>query len=196
MLDKLKQLLAAPVYDDEVTNGRAQLLNVILLSLISLLTFLYSVRLLTGIAQVTSGESLILAGTIVTFIGIYALTRLRYIHFGIYTLVLAGWFIVTMFAWRADGIKDSTFMAYLVVILVASLLAGWPLAIAFIGLTIISGWSLVYLESSGLRTAAVPAPLHSIMTDYTFILLLCGVMIYLLTNNLQNALRSARQSNQ
>ncbi|MBK8903838.1 MAG: response regulator [Anaerolineaceae bacterium] len=196
MLDKLKQLLAAPVYDDEVTNGRAQLLNVILLSLISLLTFLYFVRLLTGIAQITSADSLILAGAIVIFIGIYTMTRLHYIQFGIYSVVLLGWLIVTMFAWEADGIRDSTFMAYLVVILVASLLSGWPLAIAFTGLTIASGWSLVYLESSGLRTAAVPAPLHSIMTDYTFILLLCGVMIYLLINNLQNALRTARQSNQ
>ncbi len=195
MPDRLKQLLAPPAYECEVTNDRARLLNVILLSLIGLLTFLYFVRLLTGISQTSTDASLILAGAIVIFIGIYIVTRLRYIQVGIYALVLVGWLIVTIFAWNAEGVRDSTFMAYLIVFLVASLLSGWRLAVVFIGLTIASGWSLVHLESVGLRAVSAPDAVHAIMIDYTFILLLSGVMIYLLISNLQSALHTARQSN-
>ncbi|MAT95876.1 MAG: histidine kinase [Anaerolineaceae bacterium] len=195
MPDRLKQLLGPPVYEDEVTNGRARLLNVILLSFIGLLTFLYFVRLLTGAAQLTADNSLILAGTIIIFLGIYVMTRFRYIKFGIHALVSVGWLLVTMFTWNADGIVDSTFMAYLIVILVASLLSGWRLAMLFIGLTIASGWVIVYAESVGLRAISVPDPSAEIMMDYSFILVLSGVMTYLFVNNLQNALRHARQSN-
>ena len=195
MLDRLKQLLAPPVYEDEVINGRARLLNVILLALIGLLTIQYFAHLLTGNFQLISEVSFIMAGAVVIFMGIYIMTRLRYIQFGIYAVVSAGWLIVTTFAWNADGVKDSSFMGYLLVILVASLLSGWRLAVVFIGLTIASGWSIVYLESVGLRAASGSAPIQAIMTDYTFVLLLSGVMIYLLISNLQSALRTARQSN-
>ncbi len=195
MLDGLKQLLAPPVFEDEVTNRRAYLLNAILLSLIVLLTFQYFTHLLTGNYQLISEESFILAGAIVIFIGTYIMTRLRYIQFGIYAVVSAGWLIVTIFAWNADGIKDSAFMAYLIVILVASLLSGWRLAMVFIGLTIAVGWSIVYLELAGHRAASVSGPVSVIMTDYTVILILCGVVIYLLISSLQRALRTARQSN-
>ena len=196
MLDGLKQRIAPPVYEDEIINGRARLLNIILLSLIGLLTFLYFVRLITGTAQVTSDNSLILAGTIVILLGIYLMTRHRYIQFGIHALVSAGWLIVTMFTWNADGVIDSTFMAYLIVILVASLLSGWRLAMMFIGLTIASGWTIVYVESVGLRAVSVPDPSAEIMMDYSFILIISGVMTYLFVNNLQNALHHAQKSNQ
>ena len=94
MLDRLKQLLAPPVYEDEVTDGRARLINVILLSLVVLLTFQYLAHLLTGDYQLISEESFILAGAIVIFTGIYIATRLRYIQFAIYTLVSAGWLTI------------------------------------------------------------------------------------------------------
>lgn len=195
MLDKLKHLLAPPIYEDEVTNSRAQLLNVILLSLIGLLTFLYFARLLIGAAIIASDNAIILSGAIAILIGIYVMTKFRYMQFGIYALVSASWMTVTLFAWNADGVKDSSFMAYLLVILVASLLSGWRLALVFVGLTIASGWGVVYYELVGLRPVSVADPALEIMTDYTFVLTLSGVMIYLLVSNLQKALQNSRQSN-
>ncbi|KAA3664340.1 MAG: response regulator, partial [Chloroflexi bacterium] len=196
MIGKLKQLLAPPVYEDDETNGRARLLNAILLSIISLITFHYIVRLFTGAAHPTSDTALILAGFTVIMIGNYVLTRFRYLQFGIYTLVSLSWLMVSMLAWRSDGVLDAAFMGYVVVILVASLLSGWRLALVYIGLTIAAGWGFVYLEAVGLRASPVTDPASEIMMDYSFILGLSGVMIYLLVSNMQTALHNSRQSNQ
>ena len=44
MPGKLKPLLAAPASEDELTNDRAHLLNIIMLFVIALVPFLYLVR--------------------------------------------------------------------------------------------------------------------------------------------------------
>ncbi|MCB9421107.1 MAG: response regulator [Ardenticatenaceae bacterium] len=196
MFDTIKQLLAPPVYEDEDTNRKAHLLNVILIALIILLSFLWIARLATGAAEMTSNNAVILAGAIIVTVGIYVLTRFRYLQFGLNALVSAAWLTVTTLTWTADGVKDSSFWGYMIVILVASLLSGWRLALVVIGLTIASGWSFVYVESAGLRAVTAADPSSQIMTDYTFVLILAGVMIYLLVSNLQNALLTVRQSNQ
>lgn len=195
MLDKLKKSLAAPVYEDEVTNGRAQLLNVILLSLIVLVTFLFFVRFYLGTYGPDKGNAPILAAGIAILIGLYFLTRFRWLELAAHLLVVLGWLVISALTWNADGVKDSTFMGYLMIILVASLLSGWRLALGLIGLTLVSGWTIILFESQGLRPEAVSDPAAEIMMDYTFIFILSGVMIYLLVSSLQKALRHSRQSN-
>ncbi|MCA9944547.1 MAG: response regulator [Ardenticatenaceae bacterium] len=195
MLQRLKQLLAAPTYEDELQNSQARLLNIIILSLIGLLSVLYFVRIFTGAAKPTANNALILSGSIVILMGIYIITRLRRLQLGTQALVFVGWLIISMFALNADGVKDSTFMAYLVIILMASLLSSWRLAMVFISLTIAMGWTIVYLEDTGIRAVSVSDPTSELMTDYTFIFILSGVMIYLLVSNLQKALQTAQQSN-
>ncbi|MCB8976963.1 MAG: response regulator [Ardenticatenaceae bacterium] len=196
MRNKLIQLLTPPAYEDEATNNRAQLLNVILLSLIGLLTFLYFARLLIGAATPTSDNAIILAAAIAILVGIFTITRFRRLQLATYLLVSLGWVVISVFSWNADGVKDSTFMAYLTFILVASLLSGWRLALTFIVLTIVYGWGIVFMESAGYRPVSVSDPASEIMLDYTFIFSLSGVLIYLLVSNLQKALRDATQSNQ
>ena len=195
MIDRLKQLFASPVYEDEDKNARARLLNTIILSLLFLITALWIVRLATGAAQLTAGLGFILPVAICIMLGVYVMTRLRYLEFGVYALIVVTWVAITVLNWAADGVKDSAFMAYLLVILIASLLSGWRLALLFIGLTIAAGWSLIYAESIGLRVSPEFDPAAELMTDYTFILGLAGVMVYLLVSNLQNAIENARQSN-
>jgi signal transduction histidine kinase/DNA-binding response OmpR family regulator len=196
MLGTLKQLLAAPDYDDEVTNGRAQLLNFILLSLIALVTFLYFVRFSMGTYGPDNGNAPILAAAIGILLVLYTLTKFRQLELAAHLLVTLGWLVISALSWNADGVKDSTFMGYLMIILVASLLSGWRLALGLIGLTLVSGWTIILLESLGIRPEAVSDPAAEIMMDYTFILILSGVMIYLLVNSLQKALQHSQQSNQ
>ena len=195
MVQRLKRFMAPPTYDDEVLTSQARLLNVISLSLIGLLIPLYFIRLITGAADVTTENSIILAGAILYLMGIYALNRFHHLKLGTYALVMGSWLIVTLFSWNADGIIDSSFLAYLIVILMASLLSGWRLAILYVGLTIASGWLIVYAEIAGLRPLSSTDPISEIMVDYTIILIIGGVLIYLLVSALQNALRIARQSN-
>ena len=196
MFARLTRLLAPPVYEDEDTNRKAYLLNSILLSVIVLVTFLFAARFISGAAERISGPNLILALFIVLLTCLYVMTRFRFLQFGTYALVSVSWVAATILAWTADGVKDSAFMAYLVIILVAGLLSGWRLALLFIGLTIAVGWGIVYAELIGLRAPSVAAPILEIMSDYSFILGLSGVMIYLLISSMQNALSKARQSNQ
>ncbi len=196
MPGKLKRLLAAPAYEDEETNGRAQLLNVILLSLIALVTFLYFVRFFLGTYGPGKGNGPILAAAIGFLLGLYILTKFRRLELAAHLLVTLGWLVICALSWNADGVKDSTFMGYLMIILVASLLSGWRLALGLIALTLVSGWTIILFESLGLRLEAVSDPAAEIMLDYTFILILSGVMIYLLVNSLQKALQRSRQSNQ
>lgn len=195
MIDRLKQLFAPPVYEEEDRNHKSRLLNIILIAVIVLLTLLWISRLVTGVSELTSSNSLILGAVILFLVGVYIATRFRYLQFGVYALLSVTWLATTMLAWNADGVKDSAFMAYMVIILVASLLSGWRAALFVIGITIAAGWGLVYAESTGLLLAPESDPSSDIMTDYSFILGLSGVMIYLLVSNLQNALRDARQSN-
>ncbi|MCC6602853.1 MAG: response regulator [Anaerolineae bacterium] len=196
MFGTLKQFFAAPTYEDEVTNGRAQLLNFILLSLIALVTFLYFVRFSMGTYGPDNGNAPILASAIGILLVLYILTKFRQLELAAHLLVILGWLVISALSWNADGVKDSTFMGYLMIILVASLLSGWRLALGLIGLTLVSGWTIILLESLGIRPEAVSDPAAEIMMDYTFILILSGVMIYLLVNSLQNALQHSRQSNQ
>lgn len=196
MFDWLKRLFAPPVYEDKDTNSKARLLNTILLSTIVLLTILWFARLPTSDITDLPGNALILAGMIVFLIGAYVITRFRYLQFGTYAMIFGIWTTITLLAGNASGVKDASFMGYLVIILMASLLSGWRLAAVLTGLTVVAGWGFVYGESVGFLAIDDSIASFDIMTDYTFILGLSGVMIYLLISRLQTALQNSQQSNQ
>src|SRR5690606_5116484 len=104
------------------------------------------------------------------------------------------WLAISLLAWRADGVQDSAFPAYFVVILIAGLLSGWPLALFMTGLTIAAGWGFVYAESVGLIATHIDPPFEY-MVDYSAIVSLGGALIYLIISSLQQALDEARSSN-
>ena len=55
---------------------------------------------------------------------------------------------MTYLAWRADGVRDIALIAYLVVIILSSLLLGWRVASVMGGLSIVAIWYFgIMLES-------------------------------------------------
>ncbi|WP_420629815.1 GAF domain-containing protein [Candidatus Leptofilum sp.] len=196
MIQWLKQNLYPIEYQDEDLTRKSRLLNIVLVTVNTGLTLLLVLRTVADLTYLTSRTGLILLGFIGLLTGTFILTRLRRLQLSIYTLVFISWFAITLLAWNADGVRDSAFLAYFAVILVASLLAGWRLALLFAGLTILSGWGNVYAESVGWIPPLSSDASSSIMTDYTVILSISGVLIYLLINSLQTAVKNAQESEQ
>lgn len=194
MFKRLLLFLKAPVYEDEHKTRIARLLNTILLSIIGLLTAFWSIRLLTDYSQVTDSNMLVLVGLDILMIALLAIMRRGYVQPTIYILIIAGWMGVTVMAWQADGVKDSVMLVYTIIILLASLLSGWRLALAFVGLIIVTGWGLAYAELLGHIVPSTTDP-TALMIDYTFIFALTGVLIYLLAHNLYRALDETNMSN-
>lgn len=195
MLNRLKTFFAPPVYEDEDTNRKAQLLNVVLLAIIALLILLLAARLVTDVTQLGSRTATILGSLILFVLGVYITSRYQYLRLSTYALVSGTWLAITFLAWSNDGVKDTAFIGYIVIILVASVLSGWRTAVLFIGLSIGAGWGFVYAESVGLIATPEFDPSSDIMTDYMHLFGLIGVMIYLLVDGLQKALDGARESN-
>ncbi len=196
MVKRLKSFLAPPVYEDEDHNRKARLLNIVLLAIIFLISLLLIARLASSVTELASHTAVTLAAMIVILIGVYVASRHRYLQFSANAVVISTWLVVTLLAWNNAGVKDSAFIAYVVIFLVAGLLSGWRLSVIVIGLSIAAGWFFVYAESAGILPVVEFDPAADIMIDYTVLFGLCGVMIYLLIDGLQQALENARKSNQ
>ncbi len=194
MFNRLKSFLAPPVYEDDLTNRKAQLLNTILIAVAVLLTILWFARLFSGVGELTSANMIIIGCLDLLMVTLFFVMRRGRIELSVALLVIGSWVAISMLTWRADGVQDSSIQGYVIVILVASLLSGWRLALIITGLSIVAGWGFVYAESVGLIVPDFDPP-YDLMIDYTFIFGMAGVMIYLLVDTMQKALDEARESN-
>ncbi len=194
MFARVQSFLAPPVFEDEPTNRKAKLLNSVLIAIALLLTMLWFVRLATGFGHLISTSMMILAALDLVIVGLLFALRRGYVDLSVSVLVLCAWLAITVLAWNADGVRDSAISAYFIVMLVASLLSGWRLALSIIGLTLGAGWAFVYAESVGLIASSAD-PASNLMTDYSFVFALAGVLAYLVVDGLQKTLSEAKENN-
>ena len=193
MFNRLKSFLAAPVFDDEQKTRSARYLNSFLFFLIILLTLQWLIRL--NVDPIVSENMLIIAGLAVLSVGLLFMLRRGYVWLSSYVLVITSWLAMSLLSWLNDGISDTAFLVYIVIILAASLLAGWRLGLLMTVLSITAGWGYVYGESTGLIVPHA-APASGRMIDISVIFALSGFLVYLLIDGLQHALQVAQASNQ
>ena len=192
MFNRLKSFLSSPVYADERKNRTARYLNNFLLVLITLLTLQWLVRL--NIDPIVSENMIIIASLAILSAALLFMLRRGYVQLSSYILIISSWVSMSLLSWLNDGVNDTAFLVYIVIILAASLLSGWRFGLLITGLSIAAGWGFVYGESVGL-IVPYATPASSKMIDITVIFALSGFLLYLLMDGLQRALQDTRESN-
>ncbi|HEX5807257.1 MAG TPA: GAF domain-containing protein [Anaerolineales bacterium] len=194
MLKIFRRFFAAPVFAEaEDVTRRASILNVIGWSVIAVLLTLLIVRNLVPETPVRNSVNLIFAIIIlVTALTLY-ISRLGYVRAASLIMISIGWIGLSSFAWAAEGIRDVAILGYFIPILMAGLLLGWQGAAGFTVVSILAGWFFAYAETSGLLVPVLGTPLN-FARDLTGILVLAGVLMYVMINNLQRALDSSRST--
>ena len=193
MLSGLRTLLAPPISSDNEEKSRAALiLNILGWSTLFIVAGILLMRLVQQNDPNLVEVNWILAGILVAIGLVLYLTRTGSARAASVLFLATLWAGLSYVAWVADGIRDVTFSAYTIVILIAGLLLGWRGTAVVALLSILSGWGLAYAETIHLIEPTLDQPLN-FARDMTGVFLLMGISIYLMMTGLQQALRRSRR---
>ena len=190
----MNRLFTLPNFNDEDKQRTGQYLNIILLSAIGLLSILLVIRLIQDF-RLSSPTNILLFGMVVVLIVLRVLIQYGQIKIASFILVSITWAAMTFQAYSNSGIQDVSITAYIVVILMASLLLGWQYSLPFFGLSLVAMYVLAYLQENGAQQFSPDTPIN-IAIDLIVIFALIMVMIYLLVSSLQQSIRRAKASTQ
>jgi GAF domain-containing protein len=185
MLDRFRNFLNPPYFEEPDKNTQAKNLNVILLSAF-LLTFLYFLYTIF----VPHPGQLIVA---IIALGLEVLTfyiswtrRTRLASFLLSTVL---WLAIVIEEIMYGGVRDSGFAAFSIVIIIAGLTLGWGGSIVYTVLAIIAGIALIYAENINLLTPASDVSSVSILLSHSITFISILLLIYLVLRNLTLASR-------
>jgi GAF domain-containing protein len=191
MLTWIRQLLAAPIFEDDEDKTRvARLLNAVLLA------FLAAVAIY-GILAVflpNPEAALPLVGSVIVMgLGALALMRRGRVQAASWLFSSAVWFFLTVVAVFFGGVSGPSFSGYVIVVVAAGLLLGGRGGFLFAGLSIIAGLGLVLAESSGvLPTPLGPNPPIAIWAAVSLFVVLAATLLLIVINSLDEALKRER----
>jgi GAF domain-containing protein len=190
MTQRITRWLAPPRYADPDKQRRAAYLNALIWAGMLILVALVISRAGGGFFSVQNDILLCTAALLVIFRLLLARGYVTQIG---YAIVISIWSVLAYLAWSADGIRDVTFVALIVVALIAALVMGWRAAVAMLAITVLAGWGLALMEAAGMRSQSFDSA-PNMARDYTAILTVIGLLIYLFETSLTRSLRDARQA--
>ncbi len=186
----LRRIFANPIFENEEKTRIAQILN----TMIWIATGIFLINVIVrAIHWLQSGyvQFLIFGAGVLLLAGVQGMIRRGYLRAAGMFLVGSLWAAMTYHAWQADGVRDVTAIAYLVIILLTGLLLGWREGLFVGGISIAILWFFAVQEAQGLRIQHIDTPLN-FARDLTVIYILAGTLIYLLVNSLNRSLYDAR----
>jgi GAF domain-containing protein len=187
----ISKVLAPPTFRDDEKTRVARLLNVVLLTTTVGLFFLSVGRILSG---GTFNYTIVILGMLLGLMIIaQVLMRRGYVHSTaliVISIALAG---LTALNIINDGVRDTAYVGYLIVIMLAIFLLGNRAGILFAGLSIAIGWGMVYLEYDGIIAGAPDVP-ESVALDLTAIFGISTGILILVSGSLRDTVARARQS--
>jgi signal transduction histidine kinase len=190
MPNRLRRLLAPPIFEDEEKTRISQFMTTFSWIAIGIL-FLMLISRLALRTDATIVPTLILIIVILLLFLMQHLLRLGHVYISSIFVVFGLWGLMTYLAWRADGLRDMAVIAYFVIIILCSLLLGWRSALVLTVMSIVTIWVFAILEKQGTRILHVDDPI-SFARDLTGIIFLVGALIYLLVTGWSRTLQSAR----
>jgi len=190
----MKRLFFLPDFHDEDKQRVGQYLNIIILSAIGLLSILLVTRLVQDFT-LSSPTNIFLFGLVVILIVMRVVIQFGYIRMASMVVTTITWVAMTYQAYSNDGVRDVSITAYVVIILMASLLLGWRNSLPFFGLSIVAMYVLAYLQENGIKQFTADTPLN-IAIDLIVIFTLIVIMTYLLVSSLQQSIQKAKTSAQ
>lgn len=190
MLTFLRKIFSPPPFGNEDIQRSARYLNTITLAAIFLLLVLMISRTQTDL-WIFGITDFILLGLIVVMVVAQIIMRLGYVNDASYLLIAIAWAGMTYQAFNADGIRDVSILAYIALILIASLLLSWRTAVATTLFSVAAIWAFAILEENKILETSLDTPIN-LARDMTVVFTLVAVLIYLLISSLSNSLKDAR----
>jgi GAF domain-containing protein len=192
MLNKLWNVFRPPVFpEDEDKTRKAKYSNAITLAFLAVVIVFET---LVRVSENYTGLSimdLIMVGLAILFITCLVLLRKGKVQLTSVLLVILIWAASNSIAATGYGAKDASYITNFAIILMAGLLLGWQASLIMTLLSSLSGFALAYAEQNGL-IEVVSYPITSFARDIVFVFGLNGVLIFLLINGLEDALRRSR----
>lgn len=187
----IKDWLTPPHFEDEKLNRTARFTHYLLLASLLIVLLIVISQLITN--SNSRRDSLILVGLMFLFLGAAVGLRRGHVKAASYIFVISGWSVLTVLAFIGSGIHGTAFIAYIIVILLAGLLLGWRTAIVFTILSILSGWTMAYVETANIITMQ-PYSAYNVALDTTFIYTLIVVVLTLIISSLESAIKLSTNS--
>lgn len=195
MLERFSHILALPPIFAEDERDRARLLNVLLLSIA-----VFAPVITLAITVIEGQPFLNLTSIIGLSVAVFMLGLQFLMRRG--RLTLASWFAslgllvaVTYTIYAFNGVRDTTTIVLAFVIVIASLLLGDPLSVAFFtGSAVVAVAAVYYAETIGLVTYNPDQVGIDDVVSSGATLILIGALLTYAVRNLNDALRRARRS--
>jgi methyl-accepting chemotaxis protein len=120
-------------------------------------------------------------------IGLFVWMRFGFITQASFILVVLTWLALTAQDISAAGIRDTVYMGYIIVILLAGLLLDVRYSIGVAVASVIAGWLFAYMETSGMFVPRIDTA-YNMARDYTVFFALISVLAYITVTGLQSAI--------
>ena len=192
MWNQVRKFFAPPTFpDDEDKTRKARYANAIDIAFL-FIAFAYQIviRIFFGYRDFSAVDLIIFSLIVLCVVGLLMLRR-GYVFLTSVLLVVLIWGAVNGIAATGYGARDASFITNFTVVLMAGLLLGWQASLVITVLSIFSGLGLAFAEQNGL-IGNEAYPITSFAQDISFVFGFNIVMIYLLINGLENALRRSR----
>lgn len=191
MLNRLKDLMAAPIFEDEEAARIASLLNTLLLT--SLVAVAVLVLFTTAVGFTMTPRAMFIA--LLGLLGAFGVMKAGHLKAASIIFVSTLLLLITYLLLVGRGLHDETIGILPVIIIIAGLVFEGALFFLFTSLTI----AVVAIVSLSDYFGMTHTGFHedSILADFvilTGILLLTAVVVQLLSNSLKNSLSRARES--
>jgi len=194
-LTKLKNYLAPPIFEDEEKTRVAGLANAFLLTLFVVLllaTLVISLLIDRPIIMIVTG----LVMNSLTLVAFVLLHR-GHVRLASSIFVATIWLTLNVLGVFSGGIVNGSFATLILIVLIAGLLLGGKAAVFVVGISMVSVTGTYIAEVTGYLPPPL-APLNSVNYWVTHLVnyVIAGLLIYLTTRNLANALNRARRNEQ
>jgi PAS domain S-box-containing protein len=180
-----------PLFGLERRETIARFLYAILISAVVIDLLMVILRLLSG-ATLLHPTVRLLFILLAFLIALFFVVERGYVNLAALLLVAVAWLSVTYQAWTADGIRDVSVYAYVLIIFIAALLTNWQVSIALTILSVIAIWVFAFAEAAGLRVQDPDSPLN-MARDLTAIFVMLFIVIYLVINTVRYSLKAVRE---
>jgi GAF domain-containing protein len=191
MLSSIRKYVSAPVFEGDVKKTRkARYLNTILLAAIILLAFFLPFIMGSDFSSTRSlfgPSTAVVSALLAIMIGLFVWIRFGHIQQASVSLIVLSWIALTIQDFSAAGIRDTIYMGYIVIVLLAGLLMDIRFSMGVAIVSILAGWFFAYMESTGLFIPRVDTA-YNMARDFTVIFLLIAVLTYITVSGLQNAI--------
>lgn len=194
MASKLKGFFSRPHFADAEKTRIAGILHVFLLIVLSVFV-IHLVFELLGIFELRIEDLIIEGSMVLVLLGLTVANRRGHTQVAGLIFVLLLWVAFTFFSFSNRGLRGTAVVAYTAILATAGMLLGWRAVAGFAFLSFISIMAMAYAEAVGFLNPTLDQ-VYSVAIELNFLIIWGAIALIMATRGLNNALQSARKSEQ